>query len=335
MLQLLQIAIGTRQRLSRPWIAEDWRRAYHEARHHALVGVCWEAIEQIGEAADTMDEELAGRWFADALTIQDHNAMLHQRVQHLQQLLAESGYHGTVLKGIAVAQHYPRPELRQCGDIDIWVPGPSRAELLHFFRQRGYHIGEVVWHHADVHIFPDLETEVHFLPSWLFNPWHNRQLQKLCATGRIGQDGLTEATYLLLHIFRHLFQEGVGLRHLLDYYLATRGGLTAEDRRQMHLLGLAPLAAAVDEVCGLCFTATEAEAKDISTLSRRGRHLFAEVWMTGDFGGKGKKTNRRQRLLAGHRQALRWMCDYPAEALWELPWRLWHYFWRRSNGYLK
>ena len=90
------------------------------------------------------------------------------------------------------------------------------------------------YHHVD---FPVMKTaiEVHFTPSYMFYPIHNRRMQKWfkevmgeqCAHRVLLSDGYGEihvpqvsfnVIYILSHLYRHIFTEGFGLRQLLDYY---------------------------------------------------------------------------------------------------------------------
>ena len=69
----------------------------------------------------------------------------------------------------------------------------------------------------------------------MFCPWHNRRMQKWfgkvmdlqCSNVVALPDGRGEITiptlsfnviYILSHLYRHVFTEGIGLRQLLDYY---------------------------------------------------------------------------------------------------------------------
>lgn len=90
------------------------------------------------------------------------------------------------------------------------------------------------YHHID---FPVMKTslEVHFTPSYMFFLLHNLRMQEWfkkmmdlqCSNNVTLPDGYGEITvpttsfnviYVLSHLYRHLFTEGIGLRQLLDYY---------------------------------------------------------------------------------------------------------------------
>lgn len=80
------------------------------------------------------------------------------------------------------------------------------------------------------------EVELHFQPSYMYNPVTNRRLlafcrnhRNACAANRVVLEETdrpvavaTDAfnrVYVLQHIMRHLFEEGIGLRQLMDYGL--------------------------------------------------------------------------------------------------------------------
>ena len=77
--------------------------------------------------------------------------------------------------------------------------------------------------------------ELHFTPSWMNGFADNKRLQKFFMeqvpvqfSNEIELPDISENInsptiefnrfYILLHIYRHLFGEGIGLRQLMDYY---------------------------------------------------------------------------------------------------------------------
>ena len=153
--------------------------------------------------------------------------------------------------------------------------------------------------------------------------------------------------YQLVHVFGHLFQEGIGLRQILDYYFVVVGlhtdltNLTDFDskdlaalKRDLKGLGLYEFAGAMmyvlHEVLGL------KEDKMIVPMDeRRGRMLLEEILASGNFGkyderysfGHGAIGHNMQRLC----RDLRLVRFYPAEALSEPVFRTWHFLWRMWN----
>lgn len=105
------------------------------------------------------------------------NKIQNERTKELCKLLDKAGFRSCVLKGQGTAQYYDRPEIRQCGDIDVWVScegkwdaDKSRDEILKFVRSKGYHVVHIDIKHSDIDFFKDVSVEVHFLPSWMYNP---------------------------------------------------------------------------------------------------------------------------------------------------------------------
>ena len=73
----------------------------------------------------------------------------------------------------------------------------------------------------------------HFFPIWLYNPIRNWRLQRYFKGQTAAQMVEREtgfgypsvefnAIYSLVHTFHHLMDEGVGLRHVVDYYYVLR-----------------------------------------------------------------------------------------------------------------
>ena len=143
--------------------------------------------------------------------------------------------------------------------------------------------------------------------------------------------------YILVHIYRHLFAEGIGLRQLLDYYFVLRQGFTESEREEtlriLRSLGMMRFTRAVmwvlQEVYAMPdrYLLTSPDAKE-------GRFLLDEIMLAGNF---GKHDERMQRAAGegtfrwGLRKVLRnfrFVRSYPSEVLWSPIFKVWHLFWR-------
>ena len=251
---------------------------------------------------------------------------------------------------------------RTPGDIDIWLQG-GREKILSYVR------GLVpdckpVYHHVDFPVIDGLEIEIHFMPSWMNSPVTNRRLQQFFRESadalfarndnvnvdknssqlvnnykEIPSPNLSfNRVYILVHIYRHLFYEGIGLRQLLDYYFVLSQGFTEEERaetmRTLRSLRMQRFTAAVmwvlQQVYGMDrrYLLTEPD-------EREGRFLLDEIMLAGNFGHYDKRFQRKEnentlhRALRKMKRNFRFVTNYPSEVLWSPIFNLWHYFWRK------
>mgnify|MGYP004455204097 FL=1 len=213
-----------------------------------------------------------------------------------------------------------------------------------------------------------MEVEVHYRPSFLLCFWHNRMLQKYyervkeeqfshrVMLGEQGEIAIPTVEFNLIfqltHIYAHLMNEGIGLRQLLDYYyvlisddllvisddlLVIRDDLLViRDRVQKELkeLGLWKFAGAImyimQEVFGM-----SASRLIVPPNEKYGKFVLNEVLEAGNF-GKHDERNRFGRSKLGHNlqrvyRDIRLVRYFPAEALCEPLFRVWHFFWRLKH----
>ena len=237
-------------------------------------------------------------------------------------------------------------EYRTPGDIDIWLHG-ERDEILEYVR---WHVPDCkpVYHHVDFPVVDDVSIEVHFTPTWMNSPIRNRRLQRFFHSFNFQFSNFNSSelpvpnaafnrVYILVHIYRHLFAEGIGLRQLLDYYFVLKQGFTESEREEtlriLRSLGMMRFTRAVmwmlQEVFGMPdrYLLTSPDAKE-------GRFLLDEIMLAGNF---GKYDERMQRAAGegtfrwGLRKVLRnfrFVRSYPSEVLWSPIFKVWHLFWR-------
>lgn len=333
-----------------------------QAEEQAIFGLVFNAVHnaEIVDKEDVPGGEVGKVQMAifEAVGLQEQikqqNEIVNERVEMLTRIFASWEYKSCILKGQGVAQLYPNPLLRQSGDIDVWVDG-KQNEIISCLRNNFIGIRNIDYVHSGVGFFNDVEVEVHFRPSWMYNPYSNRKLQKYFkATKELqfahfdDKVGFAYPTigfnlvYSLIHINRHIFEEGIGLRQLVDYFYILNHS-SSEERieaySQLCQLSLKKFAAAImyieKEALGIEDTFLLC-APDI----KEGRFLLDEIMKGGNFGqhdSRNERYDKNSRIKRGLFHLMRnwrYLKHYPSEVVWIPAWSLWHWRWRKWNGYL-
>ena len=128
---------------------------------------------------------------------------------------------------------YPNPYSRTPGDIDVWV-NASREEITEYAKTH-FEIGDDIrFHHLETS-FDGVPVELHFFPGIMNNPIYNARLQKwfkrnadlqcsnvVSLPDSIGEIAIPTTAfnviYQLTHLYHHFFDEGIGMRQIIDYY---------------------------------------------------------------------------------------------------------------------
>lgn len=354
-LELLQMSVGARDRISNvPESEEEWTSLFRLFDGQALLGVSFPAVEVLSKETRIPLVVLLS-WENAARIIQHKNLEYLEAVKSVFQTFTKDGFLCCILKGQASAGLYPRPDLRQAGDIDIWVDG-VREKVVEYLRNN-FKLHKIRYIHADVKVLENIRVEVHFTPSWMFSPVSNRRLQRWfasCAPQQFSHYDENLETcvptlrfngvYMLLHIYRHLLEEGVGLRQLMDYYYLLHH-LGEEDRRviviEQKRLGLIRFSGAVMYVLKEVFL-LEDEYLLCAPSPRFGRFVLDEIFLSGNFGRTDpvfSNEKSRKEGIAAHgwrkiKRNFRFLRFCPSEVSWMPMFNTWHYFWRKKNGYL-
>lgn len=335
---LLQLGIGTQTStdLKAPISENTWKELMNLARKQAVTGIVMDGILKLPpECLPPTSLKLKG--IQQLLRIEQLNRRLNEEAVRVSEYLQGEGYTGIVLKGQGIARYYPHPLHRMPGDIDVW---PDAEPVV--LREYGHiRFPDKEWtpHHTHLPILDKTEVELHFQPSYMYNPVTNRRLltfcqnhRSACAANRVMLEGTdrpvavaTDAfnrVYVLQHIMRHLFEEGIGLRQLMDYGLVLRKGMTAAEKeetlktlRRLHMEGFA---GAVMYVLQTVF-ALEPEYLLRTPDERKGKLLLEEILEGGNFGHydqRGNKRNLPNKVKKRAHKFLRVFSLAPSEAVW-------------------
>ena len=333
----------------------DWSLIYSIAEKQGLIGILYTGLERLDKGQGPKGEVLM-RWIAQAQTIRNRNVQLFRLSADIVERFGKDGFGCCILKGQGLALLYPNPYMRTPGDIDVWVSG-GRRKLMEYVEKR-YPGQTMRYHHVDFPAMKEVPVEVHFTPSYMNSPMANAKMQKwferladLQYSNRTElPDGLGEIAvptlsfnlvYILSHLYRHVFSEGIGLRQLLDYYYVLTQEDSQENRivaaRSIERLGMTRFARAV------MYIMVELFGMDRRYLlfepdEREGKFIIEEVLIGGNFGQYDMRLGDKTHETVGRRwlrmsvRNMRFVKHYPSEALCEPLFRTWFWMWKRWKG---
>ena len=368
----LRFCIGSAKEIPGSLKEVDWKELYAIAQKQALLGVLFHGIQRLPKEL-APEQKLLMQWMVMAEIIRKQNIRLFQDSVKVCKNFENKGFANCILKGQGNALLYPDPYMRTPGDIDIYLAGGRKRVMQYINKVCPNQV--MRYHHVD---FPVMKTaiEVHFTPSYMFFPVHNRRMQKWfeevmgeqCNHRVSLPDGYGEihvpqvsfnVIYILSHLYRHIFTEGIGLRQLLDYYFVlvkwhtdltnltdpykslpqmTQINTDLDAlRHELKYLGLWKFAGAVmfvmKEVFGL------SEDRMIAPMDEReGRFLLDEIMRGGNFGqyddrmGSKIGESKIHRYFRMNHRNLRFVKHYPTEALSEPLFRTWFAVWKKIHG---
>lgn len=351
--ELIRMSIGVCSGLSSIPSNQEWLSLRTMAMKQALDGIAFEGfIKYKDKASDVQKyQELKFKWMASVLQLEQRNELTNLRAQQLTKFFENGGFRTCVLKGQGVALLYPNSKRRRCGDIDLWVEG-ERDDIVSFIRSKGVKIYDVHLVHATAEFFKDVPVEIHFCPSWMYNPFLNKKLKTFFDSQASEQFAHYDETvgfayptvffnlvHSMVHINRHVFEEGIGLRQLMDYYFILKHSSCDERKETYKVLcsiGLKKFVGAVMYVMQQVFLLEEDLMLCVPN-TMLGSRLLDSVMAGGNFGKALGLKHGRNKLEKGWLQwkhNLQQMLPYTNEAMWIPFFQVWHYGWRKKHGYL-
>lgn len=357
----LKYCLGEKDNMSNVVADIDWQQLYSFASKQALLGLCFDGIERLGEEypaelkQNPIGRELLMTWMGKAQQIRRQNMKVNAVASKLFSMLREDGLRCCILKGQGNALMYPNPYSRTPGDIDVWI-NASRERIMEY-AQKKFELGDDIrLQHLETSL-DSVPVELHFFPCSMNNPIYHTRLQKwfrrnadLQCSHIVGlPDGAGDiaipttafnVVYQLTHLYHHFFDEGIGMRQIIDYYYIVNNDelLVVRDtlQRELKYLGLWKFAGAVmyvlHEALGL------SEEKMIAPMDeKRGKLLLAEILNGGNFGkyftkyGHFTQQGMAKKYFLKIWRNMHFVRYYPAEALSEPIFRTWHFFWRMKN----
>ena len=258
--ELIQVAIGNRMALSSVPSQQEWQRLYGLMSKHTLIGIGYVAIQKLPQE-QWPPKTLVLQWTSVANGIRNCNIALNEECRSICEEFTHDGVESVVIKGQSNLEYYPETlrDYRTPGDIDLWCQARNGVEIgemvngevvksefygidgvieycKQYERSRGRNIPwhRVLYYHCELKSDNGIAIEPHYRISYLHSPIRNHRLQKwfnnqfdvcihnICQLGFPILTSSINVIYQLVHLYRHIFENGIGLRQLVDYYFALR-----------------------------------------------------------------------------------------------------------------
>ena len=236
----LKYCLGYKENMSRVIAGMNWHELYSFASKQALLGLCFDGIERLGKEypeelkRNPIGRELLMTWMGKAQQISRQNMKVNAVASKLFSMLREDGMRCCVLKGQGNALMYPNPYFRTPGDIDVWIDA-SRERIMEYAQKKFELEDDIRLQHLETSL-DGVPVELHFFPCSMNNPIYHARLQKWFRRNADLQcshivrlpDGAGDiaipttafnVVYQLTHLYHHFFDEGIGMRQIIDYFL--------------------------------------------------------------------------------------------------------------------
>ncbi len=284
---------------------KDWPVLIAFAEKQALTGICLPE-----KCPDNLSKDLLLQWIGQVQLIEQQNKLLNKRVEQISEKLEQDGFQCCLLKGQGNAEMYSNPLRRCSGDIDVWIDADE--ETVYQYVKRVYPDAEVSYKHIHFPVFEDALVDVHVTPLKFYSGLYQKRLQRWIEQNKEEQFKhrirLAETSrnicvpsrqfnvvYQLGHMLIHLFDEGLGLRQVVDYFYVLKGlDISRKEREELILtlksLGMYRFAQAImwveSSVLGL-----PAERCVVKPKERRGKRLLEDILEGGNFGHHSERYN--------------------------------------------
>ena len=398
--EFIRVAMGLRERLSAVPSVHEWQVLFEFCKRQSLLGIGFAAVEKLHKVGVECPSDIRLKWYGYALQIERMNEKLNMQCGEITKRYEHDGLHCCILKGQGNLLNYPESlrMRRTPGDIDLWcitppsglsMPNASLRDYTNYhginavmeyvrmqYRMKGTDVyPKVCYHHIEAPSMDGTEVEVHYRAAFLRSPLRNWRMQRWfelhadeCMKNKthLGFSMMTSSVnvvYQMCHLYTHIFEGGIGLRQLMDYYFALRvwhndvmeckdlqsqgmwnEGLgtpvmsPTEVMAVIRSFGMKKFASAVMYVLHEVF-AIPTNYYICEPNEKEGRKLLEEIMKGGNFGqydtrdAELKKGGMVKHGVWKLKRVMRLVRSYPEEALLEPVFRVYHLGWRMLKGY--
>ena len=200
----------------------NWERIYHLASIHSVQGIIAAVVSNNNKLC--VQDEVRNKLQKDFYSTLMFSVKQEDEARKLFNILNKVCIPHVLTKGYVVRNYYPDKELRTMGDIDIFVSGENFEKAKKILKEYNYTItdtyfNEVSFDKNNVHF----EIHKSLLNEDLGNGYdYGKYFDLLCNKAVKIKDYTYELDvddhliYLIAHIGKHFYNEGCGIRMIMD-----------------------------------------------------------------------------------------------------------------------
>lgn len=180
---------------------------------------------------------LMRKLYQTTLRIEQSHKVLNTAIEQIVPALQREGIRSILFKGQGVAQNYPNPLRRQCGDIDLYVGQKNCKKAMDILISIGAKPENKTKKISPKHEnfdYAGVSLELHFRAEKLRNPLANPDFQRWTQKHLWAEELQVwknnevdvhlppinfDALYIFNHAFHHFIAGGISLRQLCDWML--------------------------------------------------------------------------------------------------------------------
>lgn len=196
----------------------DWNKILLLSQQQGVIALVGQAVQQLPQTVLPPSDMLL-QWIGYTHSVEATHLHFNEIIREVLQWFSDAGIRCGVFKGETLSALYPQPNLRTCGDVDLWFPEADGVEkATEFLEKQGLKVTPDP-HHA-IMDYQDVSFELH--PDCINLPFRIKIPVSLVKENSPGYSGYqlnnaANTVMLLTHAAHHFIETGLGLRHLCDW----------------------------------------------------------------------------------------------------------------------
>lgn len=222
----------------------SWGKVMKLANNQALTGLVGDVLLRTPEISQRLPQKFLEKLQDWPLNYMASYTQITNTLMLLVTKLRAQGIDPVLLKGQGLAANYPVPQLRQCGDIDLYVGRDNYRKAYEVLKECVSEIDDISClddggkhFHAvlgtimiEIHQFADVHSSSTF--NRIYQEYADVGLSENLVSVPLGDFLVStpsdnfNAFYVFNHIWHHFMVEGIGLRQICDWalFLHSRAG---------------------------------------------------------------------------------------------------------------